>query len=105
MSGGVDSSVSAYLCTLNHDVCRGATMLLYLNEALGISAKHPCCSRENIIDAKAVCDVLGIEHEVLNYMQDFEDRVIKKFVNVYESGGTPNPCIDCNKFMKFDAML
>ncbi len=105
MSGGVDSSVSAYLCTKKHDVCRGATMLLYLNEALGISAKHPCCSRENIVDAKAVCEVLGIEHEVLNYMQDFEDRVIKKFVSVYESGGTPNPCIDCNRFMKFDAML
>ena len=105
MSGGVDSSVSAYLCTLRHDECRGATMLLYLNEALGISSRHPCCSRENIVDAKAVCEILGIEHEVLNYMQDFEDRVIKKFVNVYESGGTPNPCIDCNRFMKFDAML
>ncbi|MBQ7545329.1 MAG: tRNA 2-thiouridine(34) synthase MnmA [Synergistaceae bacterium] len=105
MSGGVDSSVSAYLCTQRHDICRGATMLLYLNEALGISSRHPCCSRENIVDAKAVCDVLGIEHEVLNYMQDFEDRVIRKFVNVYESGGTPNPCIDCNRFMKFDAML
>ena len=105
MSGGVDSSVTAYLCTLNHDTCRGATMLLYLNEALGISSRHPCCSRENIVDAKAICDLLGIEHEVLNYMQDFEDRVIKKFVSVYESGGTPNPCIDCNRFMKFDAML
>ena len=80
-------------------------MLLYLNEALGISSRHPCCSRENILDAKAVCDLLGIEHEVLNYMQDFEDKVIKKFVNVYESGGTPNPCIDCNRHMKFDAML
>ena len=80
-------------------------MLLYLNEALGISSRHPCCSRENIIDAKAVCDLLGIEHEILNYMQDFEDRVIKKFVRVYESGGTPNPCIECNRYMKFDSML
>ena len=105
MSGGVDSSVSALLCKQRHDVCRGATMLLYLNEALGISSRHPCCSRENIVDAKAVCEILGIEHEVLNYMQDFEDRVIKKFVDVYEKGGTPNPCIDCNRFMKFDAML
>ena len=105
MSGGVDSSVSAYLCTQSHDECRGATMLLYLNEALGVSSRHPCCSRENIVDAKAVCDVLGIEHEVLNYMQSFEDKVIRKFVEVYESGGTPNPCIDCNRTMKFDAML
>lgn len=105
MSGGVDSSVSAYLMTKEHETCRGATMLLFLNEALGVTSRHPCCSRENIIDAKAVCELLGIEHEILNYMNDFEERVIKKFVGVYEAGGTPNPCIDCNRFMKFDEML
>lgn len=105
MSGGVDSSVSAYLMTRKYNVCRGATMLLFLNEALGVTSRHPCCSRENIVDAKAVCEVLGIEHEILNYMNDFEARIIRKFVEVYESGGTPNPCIDCNKYMKFDAML
>ena len=105
MSGGVDSSVSAYLMTRKHETCKGATMLLYLNEALGISSRHPCCSRENIVDAKAVCDVLGIEHEVLNYMNDFEERVIRKFVDTYEHGGTPNPCIDCNRYMKFSSML
>lgn len=105
MSGGVDSSVSAYLMKQKYNLCKGATMLLFLNEALGISNKHPCCSRENIIDAKAVCENLGIEHEILNYMAEFEELVIKKFVSIYESGGTPNPCIDCNKFMKFDFML
>lgn len=105
MSGGVDSSISAYLMTKKHDICRGATMLLFLNESLGISGKYPCCSRENIIDAKSVCDKLGIEHEILNYMAGFEAHVIKKFVSVYESGGTPNPCIDCNKYMKFASML
>ena len=76
MSGGVDSSVSAYLMTQKHDTCRGATMLLFLNESLGISGKYPCCSRENIIDAKSVCDKLGIEHEILNYMAGFEAHVI-----------------------------
>ena len=105
MSGGVDSSVSAYLIREKYKTCRGATMLLFLNESLGISARHPCCSRENIIDAKAVCGILGIEHEVINYMPDFEECVIKKFVRVYEAGGTPNPCIDCNKYMKFEALL
>ena len=105
MSGGVDSSVSAYLMTQKYKTCRGATMLLFLNEALGITSKKPCCSRENIIDAKKICDILGIEHEVLNFMNEFEDRVIKKFVQVYENGGTPNPCIDCNKFLKFGALL
>ena len=105
MSGGVDSSVAAYIMREKYEVCRGATMLLFLNESLGISSRHPCCSRENIIDAKAVCDILGIEHEVINYMSNFEEQVIKHFVSVYESGGTPNPCIDCNKFMKFDSLL
>jgi tRNA-specific 2-thiouridylase len=105
MSGGVDSSISAYLMTRKHELCRGATMLLFLNESLGISGKYPCCSRENIIDAKAVCDVLGIEHEILNYMAGFEEKVIRKFVSVYESGGTPNPCIDCNRHMKFESMF
>ena len=105
MSGGVDSSVSAYLMSRKYDVCRGATMLLFLNESLGVPSKYPCCSRENIIDAKKICEILGIEHEVLNLMQEFEDSVIKKFVSVYEDGGTPNPCIDCNKFLKFGALL
>ena len=105
MSGGVDSSVSAYLMREKYKSCKGATMLLFLNEALGVSSKYPCCSRENIIDAKAVCDVLGIEHEILNFMNEFEECVIKKFVRVYEHGGTPNPCIDCNKFMKFALFL
>ena len=105
MSGGVDSSVSAFLMTRKYKICKGATMLLFLNESLGISSKYPCCSRENIIDAKKICENLGIEHEILNFMQDFEELVIKKFVNVYENGGTPNPCIDCNKFLKFGLML
>ncbi|MBR1439482.1 MAG: tRNA 2-thiouridine(34) synthase MnmA [Synergistaceae bacterium] len=105
MSGGVDSSVSAYLMREKHGACKGATMLLFLNEALGISGRHPCCSRENIVDARAVCDVLGIEHEVINFMPEFEESVVKKFADVYESGGTPNPCIDCNKFLKFGEFL
>ena len=105
MSGGVDSSVSAFLMREKYGTCRGATMLLFLNEALGISSRHPCCSRENILDARAVCEVLGIRHEVIDLMAGFEREVIRKFVEVYESGGTPNPCIDCNKFMKFGAFL
>ena len=105
MSGGVDSSVSAYLMREKYGTCKGATMLLFLNEALGISGKYPCCSLENITDARAVCDALGIEHEVINLMSKFEESVIKKFVQVYESGGTPNPCIDCNKFLKFGELL
>ena len=104
MSGGVDSSVTAYLMREKYKTCKGATMLLFLNEALGVSSKT-CCSLENISDARKICEILGIEHEVLNYMNDFEECVIRKFVNVYESGGTPNPCIDCNRKMKFGKFL
>lgn len=105
MSGGVDSSVTAYLMKNKYEKCSGATMLLFLNEALGVSSKHPCCSFENIQDAKKICELIDINHEVLNYMPEFEEKVIKKFVDVYESGGTPNPCIDCNKFMKFNLFM
>ena len=95
MSGGVDSSVSAFLISKKYKTCKGATMLL-LNQN---------SSLENISDAKKICENLGIEHEVLNYINDFEECVIKKFINIYEDGGTPNPCIDCNKFLKFREFL
>jgi len=95
MSGGVDSSVSAFLMTKKYKTCKGSTMLLLNEES----------SQENINDAKKICEILGIEHEVLNFMQEFEDSVIKKFISVYESGGTPNPCVDCNKNLKFGALL
>ena len=91
MSGGVDSSVSAYLCTQKHDVCRGATMLLHGGEASG--------------DARAVCEVLGIGFEVLDCRAVFAEKVVRKFVDVYEAGGTPNPCIECNKFLKFGEFM
>ncbi|MBQ7193742.1 MAG: tRNA 2-thiouridine(34) synthase MnmA [Synergistaceae bacterium] len=91
MSGGVDSSVSAYLMREKFGTCRGATMLL--------------SSYADVTDAKAVCEVLGIGHEVIDCRQKFSELVISKFVSVYESGGTPNPCIDCNKFLKFGELL
>ncbi|MDY6399064.1 MAG: tRNA 2-thiouridine(34) synthase MnmA [Synergistales bacterium] len=95
MSGGVDSSVSAYLMAQKYKTCVGATMLLLNQQS----------SLENINDAKKICAVLGIKHEVLNFADDFEKCVIKKFVSVYESGGTPNPCVDCNKNLKFGKFL
>ena len=93
MSGGVDSSVSAFLMTRKFTGCKGATMLL-----------NPF-GQENINDAEKICGVLGIPYEVLNYTSEFQERVIKKFVSVYEKGGTPNPCIDCNKNLKFGKFL
>ena len=93
MSGGVDSSVSAYLMTQKYKICKGATMLL------------SSYSQNNVSDFKAVCERLKIPYEVLNFVNDFGDNVIKKFVKVYESGGTPNPCVDCNRTMKFGKFL
>ena len=93
MSGGVDSSVSAFLCRQKHNVCNGATMLLYGDGG------------ESVGDARRVCEVLGIGHEVIDCRSLFAERVINKFVRVYESGGTPNPCIDCNRFLKFGEFL
>ena len=93
MSGGVDSSVSAFLCAREHSDCRGATMLLWGDDLTSSE------------DARNVCKILGLEHEVLDLRGMFAECVIKKFVKVYESGGTPNPCVDCNKSMKFGAFL
>lgn len=95
MSGGVDSSVSAYLMLQKYKKCVGATMLLLNQQS----------SLENINDAEKICETLGIKHEVLNFVNDFEKCVIKKFISVYESGGTPNPCVDCNKNLKFGAFF
>ena len=105
MSGGVDSGVSAYLMREKYKNCSGATMLLFLNEALNIPGRYPCCTFENIQDAKKICEILNIDHEVLNFMSEFEEHVIKNFVQVYEAGATPNPCITCNKYIKFDLFL
>ena len=93
MSGGVDSSVSAFLMREKYGSCMGATMLLADDGG------------KNILDAKSVCDSLNIGHEVIDMREIFADKVIRKFVNVYESGGTPNPCIECNRSIKFGEFL
>ena len=83
----------------------GATMRLYRNEDISLSDYHTCCSQRNIDDAGEVAAMLDIPFEVLDYTDDFKEKIINKFINIYEEGGTPNPCIDCNKFMKFGAFL
>ncbi len=105
MSGGVDSSVAAFLLKEQGYACTGATMRLFLNGDIGLSPRHPCCSQRDIDDAAAVAALLGIPHEVIDCMVDFKLRVIDKFIRVYEAGGTPNPCIDCNRYLKFEGLL
>ena len=101
MSGGVDSTVAAYLMKQAGCRCMGATMRLYQNEDLGQSGFHTCCSAKDVEDAAEVAFQLDIPFEVVNYTEEFREKVIAKFIETYEAGGTPNPCIDCNRYLKF----
>ena len=105
MSGGVDSSVAAWLMQQAGYDCTGITMRLTRNETLGQSGFHTCCSEKDIEDAAEVAFAMDIPYEVLDFTADFREKIIEKFIRVYEMGGTPNPCIDCNRYMKFDHLL
>ncbi len=105
MSGGVDSSVAAYLMQQAGFDCVGATMRLCDNELLGSNQDSSCCSIDDTEDARSVAYRLGMRFYVFNHTSDFREKVVDKFVRCYEQGGTPNPCIDCNRFLKFDALL
>lgn len=105
MSGGVDSSVAAYLTQLTGATCIGATMRLFDNSILPDAQESTCCSLDDVEDARAVAHRLGIPFYVFNFSDAFQDHVINKFVRCYEQGDTPNPCIDCNRHLKFDAFL
>ena len=105
MSGGVDSSCAAFLMREQGYECMGTTMRLYRNEDLGACNFRTCCSEKDIEDASEVAFQLDIPYEVLDFTADFQEQIIDKFIRTYEEGGTPNPCIDCNRFMKFEKLL
>ncbi len=104
MSGGVDSAVSAYLIGREHEAL-GVTMRLHDESDNLIYGENSCCSNEDIADARSVCDRLGIEHEVHNFGTHFKETVISDFISCYRCGATPNPCIVCNKKIKFEELL
>ena len=104
MSGGVDSSVAAYLMKQRGFDCIGATMKLFANEDIGISREHSCCSLDDVEDARSVAYSLDIPYYVFNFSDRFEKDVICRFIKAYENGLTPNPCIDCNRYLKFDKL-
>ena len=99
MSGGVDSSAVAYLIKSQGYPCIGATMHLYTSGAEG------CVTKKDIEDARHVCDLLKIEHRVVDFSSDFDKYVIRNFISAYENGFTPNPCIECNFRLKFDKLF
>ncbi|OPY16968.1 MAG: tRNA-specific 2-thiouridylase MnmA [Syntrophus sp. PtaB.Bin075] len=102
ISGGVDSSVAALLLKEEGYEVAGVTMCLGVREE---ENKVRCCGREAIEDARGVCEILGIPHYVLDYAPLLEACVIDKFVREYRLGRTPNPCIDCNRYLKFGHLL
>ena len=96
MSGGVDSSVSALILKeKGYDVI-GATLELF--------AGSSCCNVNTYIDAKNVCKQIGIPHFIFDYKNEFKKYVIDDFICCYENCKTPNPCIECNRYMKFGLM-
>lgn len=105
MSGGVDSSVAALLTKESGDQCIGATMKLFHNEDVGIKREKTCCSLDDVEDARSVCYRMGIKYYVFNFSERFKEDVMDRFVDAYEHGCTPNPCIDCNRYLKFDKMF
>ncbi len=104
MSGGVDSSIAAKRMLDAGYECIGCTMRLYDNADIGLSRSHTCCSLDDVEDARSVAYKLGIPYYVFNFTDAFRRQVISNFVSQYESGRTPNPCIDCNRCLKFDKL-
>lgn len=96
MSGGVDSSVSALLLKEKGYEVIGTTLELFTGSS--------CCNIETYIDAKNVCNQIGVPHFTYNYKEEFKKYVINDFIDCYSNCKTPNPCIECNKYMKFGAM-
>lgn len=100
MSGGVDSSVAAaLLAEAGHEVV-GVTMKLW-----GGASDTGCCSVSDVDDARRVCDHLGIEHHVFNFGEEFNQKVVAPYVADHKAGRTPNPCVECNRHIKFDRLL
>lgn len=101
MSGGVDSSVAALLTKEKGYDCIGVTMKLYENEEIGIAKEKTCCTLSDVEDAREVAAALDIPYYVFNFKDSFQEKVIDKFITSYQCGCTPNPCIDCNRYLKF----
>ena len=100
MSGGVDSSVAAALLRdAGHEVV-GATMKLW-----GGESDSGCCSVSDVDDARRVCHQVGIDHHVFNFGEEFDRHVVEPYVDAHRQGLTPNPCIECNRHIKFDRFL
>ena len=107
MSGGVDSSVAAMLLRDSGYEVMGVTLKLFSDEDISEAKKEgkTCCALSDVEDARSVAYRLGFEHLVFNFRDNFREYVMKQFAESYLCGRTPNPCIECNRHVKFDKML
>lgn len=106
MSGGVDSSVAAYLLKEQGYEVIGVTMQIWQDEAIdAVQSNGGCCGLSAVEDARQVAEQLDIPHYVMNFKQEFKKQVIDYFVEEYLKGHTPNPCIACNRYVKWEALL
>jgi len=100
MSGGVDSSVAAAVLQAEGHEVTGVTLKLW-----GGESDSGCCSAADVEDARRVAAQLGIPHYVFNFTDDFDANVVAPYVDAYSAGETPNPCVECNRTMKFGRLL
>ena len=106
MSGGVDSSVAAYLLKQEGYHVIGVTMQIWQDEANDIQSEHGgCCGLSAVDDARRVAEQIGIPYYVMNFKAPFKEKVIDYFISEYEAGRTPNPCIACNRYVKWESLL
>lgn len=102
MSGGVDSSAAAAIMRRDGFHCIGATMRLYDKQTSNECIEQDDLINDHVADAKAAAERLGMQFYVFDFRDEFEKKVINRFISAYERGETPNPCIDCNRYLKFD---
>lgn len=106
MSGGVDSSVAAYLLQKEGYDVVGVTMQIWQDEDIDdVQENGGCCGLSAVDDARRIANALGIPYYVMNFKEDFKEHVIDYFVEEYKNGRTPNPCIACNRYVKWESLL
>jgi tRNA-specific 2-thiouridylase len=105
MSGGIDSSFAAHLLRNEGFKVVGITFRLSPDSTNYVNNPKACCSNETVLKAKRIADTLSIPHYVINLREEFEELVIENFINEYKAGRTPNPCVLCNRFIKFSVFF
>ena len=105
LSGGVDSAVAAYLLKEQGYEVIGVMLNLSQNDEIYLLHEGGCCSLSSVLDARKVAELLDIPFYVLNYKEVFKEKIVDYFVDEYVSGKTPNPCIECNRHIKFGKFL